>query len=398
MAGNDLILLDRKEIEDWIVVLDDDSNITEKASRYLPRKVVSTLFDTLFLDGNYSARIIEQLESEDKVLVALSGGAIYSTRIIKPFFNLDTTPYKSIIASVHGAMVNTSDRHLLDCIIAVGMMLPNEIIGHETLQMAIEYYVKYQNKHNPGSIIYEHEYSGMSTKMHYRQKVFSDQYVYFVVDVRDLCDLYPLKYGVSSKISIKTRLDKLGLTEFRLTFLDKNDKNLMPGSTPKFKLLEPSYYTFVNMNGLSRQRKQLNENSYTHLIVGVGAGYIKSLQMHSTIKRKIFIEKYAGLTNKRNVLDFIKTISSHKPTFILNKSIKDFLRAYYEEKAVTGNVSISTKINSTFKELMSDGQRTLIEECLHCRIEPQYSDKPSKNGVKLIDGIFRPKLDVLETK
>jgi len=375
------------EIEEWIIV-DEEEGIPidlSVAGQYLPKKIVSTLFDSLFLDGNYNKKIGQQLTEQDKVSDAISGGALYGTRIQKPWFGTKKLPFYSLDANVHGAVVNTSDRHILDSIIATGRMFDQELVSNNTLGTIIKYHENLCNRKNPGSTIYDLDYACIETKMALHNKVFSDQYFYFLVEVEKLFPMIPIAVNPPNRKKFRERLNRLGLTEFRVTFFDEEDKDLYPNSNPKFKLLEPAFYPFTNLAGKQRQKKQIKDNYFTHLIVGVGAGYIKSLSQNSTVNRKKFIASFAGITNKGNLLDFVKWLHSNRPTYIVNKSIKEFIKDYYQTKAYRGNTYITSKVNTTFKEFIAESNREAIEECLNCQFcDFEYNNKGQTSDVRLV--------------
>lgn len=371
------------KINDWLIVdSDDEEKISvdvDGASKLLPIKIVSTLFDSLFLDMAKPDQVMKNLSSQNKLGDSLAGGSLYETRISKPWFS-NNRHFSSISANVHGSVVNTSDRHVLDCIIAIGKMFPQELVRNQTLGNVINHYVKVENKHSPDSMIYDHDKASYETKLSFHKHVFSDRYYYYCVDLAKLLPMIPLSMHHQSRKTLKERLDRLGLTEFRVQFLDKAGENISANNEIKFKLLEPTYYTFANMAAVKSQKSQVKEEYFTHMIVGVGAGYIKSLNLDSTINRKKFIDTFGGLSNKANVLDFIKWLHINKTSYIVNKSVKDFIRAYYETKAYTGSVYITTKVNKTLLEMSLPHHRSIIENCLDCYLHCHYNDKD-----KLVD-------------
>lgn len=377
------------DIGEWMLVDTEDEEMNldiSVSSKCLPIKVVSTLFDALFLDGNVNKKIAQDLTNQDKVTDVITGGAIYGTEIQKPWFNANR-PFASIAADVYGSIVDTSDRHVLDSIIAIGKMLPQELVRNQTLGNIIEYYVTLENKRNPGSFNFDNSFSCTETKAKFNEYVFSNNYFYYCVDIDKLFPLIPIANNNPNRSTFRKRLNRLGLTEFRLKFLNEEGEDAYPGTEPKFKLLENFFYPFTNLAGRERQRNQLKSDFYTHLIVGVGAGYIKSLRMDSTVNRKKFISTFAGLTNKGNLLDFVKWLHSNKTSFIVKKSIKTFIKEYYQTKAYQGTEYITSKVNGTLREFAAPGTKEIIEDCLNCRVKLIYNDR----GTKVIDVSLEPR-------
>lgn len=374
------------DVGEWMLVDTEDEEMKldiSVSSKCLPIKVVSTLFDALFLDGNANKKIASDLHTQDKVSDVITGGAIYGTEIQKPWFSANR-PFTSIAADVYGSIVDTSDRHVLDSIIAIGKMLPQELVRNQTLGNIIEYYVTLENKRNPNSFNFDNAFSCSETKAKFNEYVFSNNYFYYCVEIDKLFPLIPLANNTPNRATFRKRLDRLGLTEFRLKFLNDDGEDAYPGTEPKFKLLENFHYPFTNLVGRERQKRQLKSDFYTHLIVGVGAGYIKSLRMDSTVNRKKFISSFAGLTNKGNLLDFVKWLHSNKTSFIVKKSIKAFIREYYQTKAYQGSEYITSKVNSTLREFTDPDMREVIEDCLNCRLNLIYNQRGNKvTDVKL---------------
>lgn len=363
----------------------DFSEIVEWEGR-LPQKVVSTLFDSLFLDGNKTKLIAKQLTaSEQAVHDVITGGAIYGTTISKPWFGKQEIPFHSIRAGVHGSIVNAADRHVLDCLIAIGQHLPPEVLRDKTLNFAIDYYAAYANKQVADSFQFDQSFCSYETSANlFNNNVFNNQHYYYMVDVDKLLGAIPLKVKPENKRRLLDRLDRLGLTEFRLEFIDSEENSLGRG---KFKLLEPVYYPILNLAKVKRQRKQLKPESFTHILVGVARGYIKSLHQHATINKGALISQFAGLSSRANLQDFCKWLYSNKRSYIQNKSLKDFIKEYYTAKAYTGGTYITTKVNTTFRELILPEQIPIIEDCFNCQLIIKYKEngKPADAVMKFFN-------------
>lgn len=355
-----VVLVEPNDVDmDWLV-------------KHVPERVVSTLFDSLFLDGNSSKTIAKELRTNESVLDAISGGALYGTTISKPWFK--ELPFSSIAAYVHGSVVNQIDRHLLDCIIAVGHMLPAQILNNGELGYVIDYYGKYLNKQQPGSFSFDYDLNPLTTRAAFSKKVFSEQYIYYCVEVDELFPLIPYTISMTTKRTFKERLDALGLTEFRLKFLDDAGDQI---TVAKMKLIEPVFYPFNNMAKYSRQKTQLTEDSYSHVIVGIASGYIKSLYQHSTLTRTVF-KQVAGITGKCNLQDFVKWLYPNKRSYIAHKSMKSFIKQYYEDKAHQGRTYITTKVNRTFNQMIDPSVKPLVENALGGVLEVQFNEKNNK--------------------
>ena len=215
------------DIGEWMLVdTEDEMSIDiSVSSKCLPIKVVSTLFDALFLDGNVNKKIAQDLTNQDRVTDVITGGAIYGTEIQKPWFN-SNRPFASIAADVYGSIVDTSDRHVLDSIIAIGKMLPQELVRNQTLGNVIEYYVTLENKRNPGSFNFDHSFSCSETKAKFNEYVFSNNYFYYCVDIDKLFPLIPIANNNPNRSTFRKRLNRLGLTEFRLKFLNEDGEDV----------------------------------------------------------------------------------------------------------------------------------------------------------------------------
>lgn len=71
----------------------------------------------------------------------------------------------------------------------------------------------------------------------------------------------------------------------------------------------------------------------------------------------------------------------------MKKSIKTFIREYYQTKAYQGTEYITSKVNGTLREFSAPGTRAIIEECLNCRVKLIYNDR----GNKVIDVSLEPR-------
>ncbi|MUJ20367.1 hypothetical protein [Aliivibrio fischeri] len=367
--------------QEHILIVSDEYEMDYAA---LPVNIATTIFDSLFLSGNRVTKDVATRLSQktNGVADAISGGALYGNKITKPWWNagdkpVNARPFHSIQAEVFGSVVNTTDRHLLDSIIAVGKHLPSSFMRQATLEEILQYWLVAETKKG-NKVNYEYEHLSVSAKMNFKKNVSSDLYYYYIVGIEPLFTMLDIGLGKQNRLRLKNRIDRLGLSEFRVKFLDENDNDIRPGQAAKFKLLEPSYYTFVNTESI-RNRSQLNEDSFTHLIVGVGSAYIKSLKNDSTINRKKFIKHYVGITNKANVLDFFKTLNTHQANFLVGKSLKKQIKHYYEQKAESGSLYITTKINKTFNEIIQPLNIRKMEECfgLSLKITNDKSGNPS---------------------
>ena len=357
-----------------LVTLDD----LDAENAMLPNKVVSTIFDSLFLSGNRIVKdLSERIASNNDVERVINGGPIYSDLITKPWWNkgreLNNRPFHSINAQVYGSVVNVADRHVLDCIIALGKYIPEELARQAKLEDVLNYWIKTEKKKGIEAT-YDYELLSILAKQNFKRNVFSDLYVYYIVEVKSLVKLLGVALNKPNRLKLIERIDRLGLAEFRVQFLDENGNDIRVGQTAKFKLLDPNHYTFVNINSI-RNKTNLTSQSFTHIVVGVGTGYIKSLRSDATINRKKFITNFVGVPQAANVTDLFKYLNTHKSSFLAGKSLKKQITIYYNQKAEQGSQKITTKVNKTFIEFIKPVTINKLEECLGLSLDLIIDDK-----------------------
>lgn len=380
-----------------LVLIDDEIEIDsdDESFRYLPTRVVSTMWDSLFLDGNSTKMLAQDIESQHRTEQFLATGYLYQARISKPYW-ADRGRYSAIQAYVYNSTVNTADRHVLDSIITVGRLLPREVVKNSTLRQVIEYWQRIENRdcESKPNVIYSHEYSSMQTKMDFDKSPFNDKYFYYIVNVKMLCDMIGIQPNHNNRKTLLQRLTRIADSRFEVEFLDDRNNVINTGPRPMFKLVESNFYTFTNLVGI-RNRTNLSEWSFTNILVGIGEGYFKSLKMDSSFSRSKFIHTFAGVQDKANVVDFLKWCTPHKPSYVKNNKVKKLLKQYYVQKARPTSDEetdrqvkqpgrpISSKVNSTLNALVQEEYRMSIQQCLNMGLVIERSEKG-----KVVDARF----------
>lgn len=333
------------------------------------KRIVSTIFDTCFTPCKHEIDIQNYYSPEDIRAISSGEKPWAQTTVSKPYWVKDRD-YDELDVSIYGALGNTDDRHLLDYMIAAGEPLKQKSIQQATMRDVLWSWERLsaetQNKTSefgtrdeaylqsnlPVSI--PEDYLSLSTVNNLDSCVFSDNYIYLVIEVTTILALLGKGPGIENKRKLLSVLDKLSLIEFRATPL-KDGGSIPQLDQVKIKLLDNNYYTFCDTSNI-RNKGALNKNSFNHIVVGIGSQYYMSLKQDASIPREKLIKKFMGLKNKNHVIDFIKFLESNRTGFFHNRSLKKLIGEYYNSKVMilskqNADRVLNNRINATYKAL-----------------------------------------------
>lgn len=326
------------------------------------KKISSTLFDVAFLTHKHTISVDENLflnlTPEDIRLIATGQKPWAETIVEKPYW-VDGSKYweggqahyTKLKMGIFNSIPTTDDRHILDACIAYGEPIDKDTINHKTLRDVLwgwEDFVQkrekkkatsesddrddaYKKTHLPQCIPFDNlslnvkgTYSNLDDNSMFRRK-----YQYIFVNLAEITRLQGQRTCLSNKNKTLEALQRLTNTKFRITpstsdYFDM-DKAI------DIDLLDDQIIAFCDLNSC-QNRKNVSPKTKTHIIIGISRAYHDSLARDASIPRDILMQRYIGLKNKANRVDFMKYLESNADGFFAGYDLNKVIQKYMDNK------------------------------------------------------------------
>lgn len=334
---------------------------SDKSDSYFPASILdsalserhstTTLIDTIFIPGKRVPNgLINKMNNDPDLLAMalLAEAPLIANRVSQPYWakGQNKRDFDTVDIEVFSAVCLADDRHLLEGICAVGGLFSD--LSGLTLRMAFELADFDCHIEN----LLDRHYDLLD------KKIFTQKHEFFLVEFAVLFEFLGNKNTKENKKTVFSRLKRLAQMLIQMRF--SKDGEQLPKKNLDIHLIDKDFIPLLSFSNL-RNKKQVNSDTYTHVLVGVNKSFTASMKEEGAISRKRFKEVYPQLAGRHSVTDFSKWIDRHKREYISGKYLSDLVRAYYEEKALIVTTHLSTQMLSTTKEFL-DKKDIILKE------------------------------------
>jgi hypothetical protein len=337
------------------------------------RLVVSSMFEKIFIPSKRApAEIVERFSANREELAKALQAEIplTSTILEKPYWGKgkNVREFDQVKCDIFGAICLADDRHLLDSIIAHGALI--EDADKLTLRQVTELagiVVDWNNYLNKPAI----------------DSPLLNRGIYFHVRIKDLCVSMGVKNEKRNREQFITRLNRLSLMALKLEFY-KDGESLNSGQPVQIRFVDHEIHKLLVPSSV-KNKKTINSETFTDIIVNVNSYYVKTLEMEGQISRKRFLETYSELSsqtgNQHSFLDFLKFLDSHDKEFLSKKTILELIGKYFDDKISLYGMNRSYKIKAMYK--MVEENKELIYEFFGFLLILFYNPKTSSEDFRM---------------
>jgi hypothetical protein len=338
LVETEIINADVQEIDESDFISNDF--LTERRGN---QPVSSTMFDSIFIMGNRIPKeLIDSFVSSPEEIEKLITGTvpIFQTNLQRNWWKENERGYSSLNVDIYGAICLADDRHLLDVIIAHGTMI-NDASKYTLRQVSEGLGLQ--------DVAWEHLNPDVPDIN------LLNRGIYFHISFKDIFRGMGIKSLKKNREKIMERLSRLSIMHLVLTpVLNGNTIN---DKAKAFSLIDKEYFALLDKKEI---RNGIFKNgTYTDLIVNISEYYVSSLSDDGKISRKRLKNHYVHLVGRNNIEDLYKSFDVDHRTYLHGKTLKFFIKRYFDSKMSLFGINKNFKLNQLFNQIVDSRQKLI---------------------------------------